>query len=283
MGAGLAVAAALCYGICHFINGVLSRRTPGIAVGTLAQVGGTAIVAAAAPFFPASHVSLGSLGWGALSGVGSASLPFLYRGMGKGQISVVSPVSELSASALPVIFGLAIGERLHALAAAGVLISFPAIWLAARPSQPDAGPGGAKPRARVASGVLDGLLGGAGVAVNWVALSRVAPAAGLWPLVLSRVVSLAVMIIIAAAMGVPLQAPRRVFSRAAIAGAFGTAGTGLYMFATRLDLISIVSVITALYPAIPVILATAVLKERLRPWQMTGLGLAAAALILLSI
>lgn len=52
----------------------------------------------------------------------------------------------------------------------------------------------------MATGVIDGLIGGSGVALTWVALSQVPLEAGLWPLVLSRAVSLAVMMLIARQM-----------------------------------------------------------------------------------
>lgn len=292
----LPMLAALCYGVCHFVNGMLSRRTPGMAIGALAQIGGSAIVVLAAPFFPAPHVTAVSLGWGALSGVGSASLAFLYRGMERGKISVVSPVSEVTASLLPVVFGLVIGERFGAIGVAGVVLSLLAIWLVSRarpagdsgsPSAgPSAGPGAApapsatKPRRAI--GVGDGLLGGAGVALTWVALSEVAPAAGLWPLVVSRLVSLVVMAQMCRSLRVPLRTTPGVLAVASVAGALGTVATGLYMFAARIGLVSIASVITALYPAIPVALAMLILKERLTGKQLTGLALAAVAVVLLA-
>lgn len=290
----LSVLAALSYGLCHFLNGALSRKAPGIAIGALAQVGGSAIVIFVAPFFPAPHVTGVSLAWGALSGVGSAGLAFLYRGMERGQISVVSPVSEVSASVLPVIFGLVIGERFQLLGAVGIVLSLFAILLvsrvqSARTSVPQgSGPGAAaspesRTRApRATAGVADGLLGGAGVALTWVALSQVTSGAGLWPLVVSRLVSLAVMALLARQLGVPLRTTPRVLAMASVAGALGTVGTGLYMFATRLGLVSIASVITALYPVIPVALATIILRERLSAKQIAGLILAAVAVALLA-
>jgi len=67
-------------------------------------------------------VTLSVPAWGALSGVGSAGLAFLYRGMQRGRISVVSPVSELAATVLPVLFGIAIGERLIPIVLATIVL-----------------------------------------------------------------------------------------------------------------------------------------------------------------
>ncbi|MBO0819239.1 MAG: DMT family transporter [Nocardiopsaceae bacterium] len=282
----LSLLAAVCYGVCHFVNGVLSRRASGLAIGALAQIGGTLIVLPAVPLYPASHVSPAALGWGALSGVGSAGLAFLYRGMERGQISVVEPVSELTASALPVGFGIAIGQALSPASVAGIAVTFPALWLASRTRRP-AGPGGRRLRpaggAGMASGILDGLTGGAGVALTWIALSRASPAAGLWPLALSRAVSLAIMLVIAWRMRAPLRVSRPTLLVAYVAGAIGTVATGLYMFAARAEPIAVASVITGFYPLIPVVAAVLFVKERLGVPQLAGLVLAGAAIVLLAL
>jgi uncharacterized membrane protein len=64
-------------------------------------------------------------------------------------------------------------------------------------------------------------------------------------------------------------------------GDFGA--NAIYLVAVREGLLSIVAPIAALYPVSTVLLALAVDKERVRPIQVAGLGLAAAALVLTAI
>ena len=55
----------------------------------------------------------------------------LYRGLARGQMSVVGPVSAVGAAVVPAAAGIAMGERPGVLAVAGVLVALPAIVLAA--------------------------------------------------------------------------------------------------------------------------------------------------------
>jgi drug/metabolite transporter (DMT)-like permease len=71
MGEALALGAALCFGITDFVSALLARRVHSIAVALVAQLGGTALILVAAVAVPASSVTVGALGWGALSGVGT--------------------------------------------------------------------------------------------------------------------------------------------------------------------------------------------------------------------
>jgi drug/metabolite transporter (DMT)-like permease len=67
------------------------------------------------------------------------------------------------------------------------------------------------------------------------------------------------------------------------AGALGTIAIALYTLATREQLLSLAVVLTALYPAIPVLLGVTVLHERLSRAQTIGLVCAAAAIALISV
>lgn len=296
VGEALALAAATCYGITHFANGLLARRAHGVAVAVFAQAGGTVLMLVLVLGVPGGAPSGAALGWGALSGVGAGlGMAFLYRGLGRGRMSVVVPVSDVNAAAIPVVAGITLlAERPSPLAIGGIAIALPAIWLISRggradaePQQPDtahtAAGSGTMVRTRRTAGVTDGLLGGAGVALTWIALSQVPAGTGLWPLVASRVVSVAAILPLAAATRTPLRLPAAIAAPAGAMGAVGTVATLLYMLATRDQLLAIAAVLSALYPAIPVLLALGLLRERLTATQTVGLGCAAAAVSLVAL
>ena len=76
--------------------------------------------------------SLRAVAWGLASGLaGGAGTLMLYRGLARGQMSVVGPVSAVAAAGVPVAVGIALGERPGVLALAGVLVALPAIVLVA--------------------------------------------------------------------------------------------------------------------------------------------------------
>ncbi|MGH3588853.1 MAG: EamA family transporter [Pseudonocardia sp.] len=275
MGEALALTAALCFGVTDFAAALLARRVHSAAVALVAQSGGTVLVLGAAALVAAPAVSPGALGWGALSGIGTGiGVAFLFRGMGNGQLTVVVPLSDVGGVVLPVLVGvLLLDERPSALAWLGIAAAAPALWLITRV-------GRGRPSA---AGSVDGLLSGLGFALQFVALVPVDPAAGLWPLVASRVASVMTTLPVVLAARAPLRMPRRLAFGSLATGAIGTLAIACYTLATRQQILAVAVVLTALYPAVPVLLGLAVLGERVTWRQGAGLGLAAASVGLIAL
>lgn len=275
----LALASALAYGLSDFLGGLLSRRASPWVIAVLAQAAGAVAltVVAAGAGGAASGVDLL---WGAVSGVGSGlGTYFLYRGLGGGLMNVVAPLSAVGAAVLPVVAGVAIGERPAALAWVGIACALPAIWLVSRTgteSPATAGPAGA--------GVRDGLLAGAGFGVLFFALGQVSADAGLWPLTLGQGVAVVVLAVGAVLARASARAvPRRLVAGALGVGLFAAAATMLYQLAVRGELVSVTAVLTSLYPALTVLLAAIFLHERIHRVQALGLALAAVAVALVAL
>jgi drug/metabolite transporter (DMT)-like permease len=278
MGDALALASAVFFGATHFLSALLSRRVDSTAVALHAQLGGTVMILIAALIVPASSVSAATLGWGALSGIGTGiGVTFLYRGLSTGQLSVVVPLSDVAAVLLPVLVGvLLLGERPSLLSWLGIAAAAPALWLVSRAPCDPAREG------RTATGTADGLVAGLGFALQFIALARVDAEAGLWPLVASRLSSVLAVMPLAVTAHAALRMSRRHLLGAAGTGALGTLAIVLYTLATRQQLLALAVVLTALYPVIPVVLGLTVLRERVTPSQTTGLALAAAAIAVIA-
>lgn len=265
MGVLLALASAVAYGLADFFGGVLSRRAHYGTIALVGQLAGLLFALAVAPFVPADP-GLADFGWGALSGVGTGlGMSFLYRGLARGDMSVVVPVSAVVGVALPVIVSVAVlGERPTLVAWAGIVVALPALWLVAH------GSGDGKPAA-----LGDALVASVGFAVQYLALAQAG--GGLWPIVAGRV---------AAALVVSPMARRRIPVRvglgAAACGGIAASALICYLLATRLSLDVIAVVLSSLYPAIPVLLGITVLRERLSAWQSVGLVAAGVAVGLLA-
>jgi drug/metabolite transporter (DMT)-like permease len=273
MGEALALGAALCFGITDFASALLARRVHSAVVALVAQLGGTALILGAALLVPAPSVTAAAMGWGALSGIGTGiGVAFLFRGMGVGQLAVVVPLSDVAGVVGPVLVGvLLLGERPTALCWLGIAVAAPALWLVTHV-------GRGRPSAR---GSVDGLVSGLGFALQFVALAPVDPAAGLWPLVASRIAS--VVAILPMISRAPLRMPRRLALAALASGAIGTLAITCYTLATREQLLTVTVVLAALYPVVPVLLGLTVLRERISRAQTAGLGLAGAAVGLIAL
>ncbi|GAA2288438.1 multidrug transporter [Streptomyces ruber] len=276
MGELLALLSALCFGVTHFVNGVVSRRHDGLTVALHAQLGGTALGLSLALFMGGGSATLADYGWGALSGVGTGvGVAFLYRAMSTGAMSVVVPVSDVGAVALPVLVGVCVlGERPALPAWVGIAAVLPALWLVSQ-SSPEPGD---ERQGAVSAGVPSALVASLGFGVQFLAMAQVGTDSGLWPVVLSRVVSVAVIAAVLGSYGAGWELTGRPWAATVAAGALGTLAIVLYLEATRQQLMAVATVLSALYPAIPVVLALVLLRERLNRRQAAGLVFAALAI-----
>ncbi|GHB46913.1 multidrug transporter [Streptomyces viridiviolaceus] len=273
MGALLALASAVCYGVVDFAGGLLSRRVHFAAVTFLGQLGGLVLGLGAALLVTADAVRPADLLWGALSGAGSGTaMHFLNRGLSRGAMSVVVPVSAVTGVALSVVCGvLVLGDRPHAVAWLGILVTVPALWLV---SGGGTGPGPA---------VADGLLASAGVAVQYLALGQAGPGSGLWPVAAGRVAAVLLLLPGAVRHAGRLRLPPGRCAEALVIGAGAALGLILYLLAAQRQLLSVAVVLASLYPALPVVLGLALLHERITRRQAVGLIGAAAATVLLTL
>lgn len=295
MGVALALGAALAYGVADFAGGFLSRRTPAIAVAFYSQVAAAVLVvllALLADVYWPSTPTVAALGWGAVSGVGAGvGLTLLYRGLAAGRMSQVSPASAMTSAILPVFVAAGLGERVSTIAIAGISVAVPAIVLVTR--SPSAGSsdgwchGGtvrlSSGRWRLASGVRDGVIAGIGFAVGFVALARIPEGTGLWPIAVAEVASVPIVILLAAVTRTSMRVSISMMPSLAVVGAVAAGALVLYLYSTRVESLSVVVVVTSLYPAITVLLAALLIGERIRRDQWTGLACAALAVTLLAL
>lgn len=273
----LGLLAAVAYGTSDFAAGLASRRfAPGPVTG-VAQALGLITAAAAVLLFPGVGPRAAVLGWGAVSGLGSAlGTLSLYHGLSVARMSVVAALSAVLTAVIPAIVGLALGDHLTIGAAAGIVIAIPAIGLVSWQPQ-------SAERSAARAGLLYGALAGLGFALLFIALDRAGTRAGAWPLIPGQVVAL-LLIAPFAYRGLPRAGrPSRATGALALgAGVLGGAANLLFLAATGHGQLAIVAVLTALYPAVTVLLARALLSERWTRLQACGLLTAAAAIVLVT-
>ncbi|MFE5812585.1 EamA family transporter [Streptomyces sp. NPDC056479] len=129
----------------------------------------------------------------------------------------------------------------------------------------------------------DGLLAGAGVAVQYLALGRAGPSSGLWPVAAGRVAAVLVLLPVAAGYGRELRLPARRCAQALLIGAGAALGLILYLLAAQRQLPAVAVVLASLYPALPVILGFALVHEPLTVRRAIGPAGAAMATVLLTL
>lgn len=271
----LGLAAALTYGAADFLGALATKSTKVFTVVFLSQVLGSGLLMVTLPFFLDTPLSQSALAWGALAGVaGAVGVALFYQGLSVGRMGAVAPITGVEAAAVPVIFGLIEGERPSVLALAGVFVALGAVALVSSSPKTD-------PETRVARGSRlppgVGLALAAGLAFGafFILLDSAGDDSGLWPLVGARISSIATIAIgLLATKGFERPA-RTALPAIAGAGILDVAANLFFLLATRQGLLSIVAVLTSMYPATTVVLARFVLNERFHRTQLVGLGLAA--------
>jgi drug/metabolite transporter (DMT)-like permease len=276
MAALLALSAAVAYGVGDFLGGVAARRVPPTAVVLWSHVVGLVMLASAAPLVggePTARALVIGAAAGLLGGTGVA---LFYRGLAVGAMSVVAPIAALLSAAVPVVAGLATGERPSLPALGGIAMALGAVVLVSREA-PHVRPGPLRwqaPALAVAAGLAFGLF--------FVAIDRAGSDAGIWPLVGARAASVSLFAGLGVARITSASLPRGVAVPAVACGVLDAGANVLYLLALHHGLLSVVSVLTALYPAGTVLLARQVLGEHLAPVQRAGLGIAAVAAVLIA-
>jgi uncharacterized membrane protein len=281
----LGLAAALGYGLSDFVGGVVSRRVHYSLVAVIAASTALALTTVGllvtSPPSPTAQAVL----WGAASGLGGGfGGLMLYRGLSLGRMGVVAPLSALGTAALPVIVGVALGDRPSVLAWVGVVLALPAIWLVSTSDTPGEEP--TTGRAPLAEGVVDGLLAGVGFAVLLIGLGLAGDGAGLWPVVAGETSSVILLVVVMIGTLRRLDDKRlspRDVGGAALVGVLAAIGAVTYFFATHEGMLAIVAVITSLYPAATVGMSAVFLHEAITRRQGVGLALAGAAVILIAV
>lgn len=270
----LALGAALAYGLSDFVGGVVSQRVSAWTVALVAQLGGGIVVLVAGLLLP-GHPTATDLGWALVAGVANGfGTAFLYRGLSSGRMGVVAPVSGVGAAMVPVLAGVGLGERPVPLVWLGIVLALPGIWLVSR--EPGSTASGDVPRA-AAGGLGDGLLAGLGFGLLFVALAQIGEDAGLLPLALNQAVGGLVVVAVAMSLRQPWLPRRPLAAVGAVSGVLGATATLAFMIASHGAYLSVTAVITSLYPAFTVLLASTVLREPIHRSQGVGMVLCGVA------
>ena len=285
MAALLALLSALVWGVGDFVGGFASRRSTALQ---------TLVITTPAGFVAVLPVALllgGNAADSVLPGVaaglaGGLGILLLYAALSIGPMGVLSPMSAVLSAAIPVVAGLARGERPGPWAYLGMALAVVAIvTVGLEPSSPTDD----ERHQRVSLRAL--LLGvGAGVGIGlFFTFVALAPAdAGLYPAVFARGTSSVLLVVLGVGHALIRHVDlvprvRIVQGQAVLAGVLDIAANALYVLATHTGLLSVVAVLGALYPAATVLLARLILAERLRRAQSFGMATALAASALLAL
>ena len=271
MGIILGLVSGVTWGLADFCGGFASRRMSAVTVAAVSQMAGLVVVAAALLVARPDMPSWGALGLGALGGLcGGLGVLAFYRALAVGTMSLIAPISALGAG-VPVVFGLLDGERPSTLAFAGALLALAGAVLASK------APGHATRK-----GLGLAVVAALGFGGFFVLITPAADTSVLWAGLSTKMASVPVLALLCLTSGAGFRVGKGLWRFVLMSGVLDVLANLAYAAATTHGLLSIVSVLSGLYPVSTVILAQVVLKERLSPGQGAGVGAALAGVALIA-
>ena len=276
MTAFLALTSAAIIGGVDFFGGLISRRLPPVRVAALVQVAGLLCAIPAAFLFDWERVTAGDIGWSLVSGATvGLGLGLFYTALARGVISLVAPVTGAVGATIPVIWDFTRGEIPGTPAVVGIVLAIAAIVIV---SLATGAHGGGDDTRAILIGIGAGVLFG----VFFVTYSLTDSDAGLWPVPISRIASAVVLLGAALVLTRGVRVPTRDLPPIGLLGLLEVIGAALLLVALQRGPVSVAVVLASLYPVTTVLLAAALLRERLTRPQLAGVALALIAVALVS-
>jgi drug/metabolite transporter (DMT)-like permease len=285
----LGLSSSLFWGLGDFLGGLQSRRVRVLAVLLVSQASGLVAIALGIAIARPQSPPLVDLWPAAAAGLaGAIALSAFYRALAIGTMSIVAPVSATGA-AVPVVVGIAGGDRPAALQLAGIIAAVVGVVLASRElDEPQKGSGlgvVARPdpgRVPERTSIALALVAALGFGTFFVGMDAGADASVPWALVTNRIASVSAVLLVVTAARVPLPGSPRRLAPLVLVGLLDAGANGLYAWGTTEGLVSVVAVLGSLYPVITVLLARAILGERVRRVQEVGIVAALAGVALIA-
>ncbi len=289
------VTAALIYGSADFLGGISSRRISPLRVTAIGAASGLVILFAIEPFL-GGRWSWEALVYGGISGItGALAISLLYACLAIGPMSILSPLTALVSAFVPLMAGVFRGERLPFFGYVAIGIALVAVVLVGFVKEE----GAVRPSLKA---LIMAIGSGSMIGAFLILIDLTPDDAGLVPLIANRAVNGIVMFAVVGAVALwiraratavvpaatqPNVAPATVgmlspgwragFWFAVAAGVVDATANAMLLLGLRLGDLTVMSVLTALYPAGTIILAAIVLRERIAPVQVVGLILALIA------
>jgi drug/metabolite transporter (DMT)-like permease len=272
----LALAASLAWGFADFGAGVGARRLPVLAVATIGQTAGLLLAGAVVLATSEATPSRTQVAWAAFAGlIGVIGIGAFYRALAIGTMGIVGPITA-TAAVVPLVYALARGERPSALQGAGVGLAIVGVIAASLEHVPE------RAGRRFGIGVGLALIAALSFGGSLIGLSRAAPGGTGWAVFTMRATVVPLVLIAVLVLKPRLPGSSRAWLLLAGVGIGDTGATLLYGAASTRGLLSVVSVLSSLYPIVIVVLARVLLAERVARPQLAGVALALTGVALIS-
>jgi drug/metabolite transporter (DMT)-like permease len=265
--------ASCSWGAADFSGGVATRRAPVGSVVVATQAIGLVLFIVLAAALPQPFPSLPDLVWDGAAGVAdTVGLLAFYRALAVGRMGIAAPITAVLTAATPTLFGAFFQGLPQPLQLAGFVLAVLAVWLLSRSEATSGHPTGR------GLAVLAGLsFGGFLILIDQGAHTTI-----FWPLAVARTVSLLFLLMSILLRRQQVLPTRTALLPVVVAGLLDAGGSICFVLATHAGRLDVATILSSLYPAITVLLAALILREKVRRLQAIGILLALVASSLIS-
>jgi drug/metabolite transporter (DMT)-like permease len=273
---------ALIFGGADFVGGLAAKRISPVRVTAVSALTGFFVMLLALAVFGGVW-SPEAVILGVVSGItGAAAIGLLYACLAIGPMSILSPLTAVISAVVPATWALAQGDRLSTLGYVAIGLALVAVVLVGFVPEK----GAVRPSLR---GLLMAIGSGTLIGAFLIMFDATPDDSGLVPMVVNRAANSTTMFLVVAVLAlVVARRPRTLavtqsrgwrpgLALAVTAGVVDSIANVLLLLGLRIGELSVMSVLTAMYPAGTILLAATVLRERIAPVQWVGLVLALAA------
>jgi drug/metabolite transporter (DMT)-like permease len=275
IGVLFAITSAAIWGGGDFSGGLATRRSGQFQVLAVSAFSGMALLLVCAAVWGESFPAWPGIIWPMLAGAaGAVGLACLYRALSMGHTASVAPTSAVIGAGLPVVFSIFTIGLPAPLRMAGFVLAFAGIWLVSRPADAETSVS--------RQGFLLACAAGVGFGLFFILIAQGPADRVFTPLVISRSVTFCVAFIL-------LRATRQPFPSftanpiALLAGVLDAGGNVFFLLARQFTRLDIAVVLSSLYPASTVILASLLLKEKASRAQWAGAALCLLAIVCITV
>lgn len=283
----LGLLTAVTYGAADFFAAIASRKIRVVEVTALASLSGLIVLTILLPFMGGSF-SPDAFFWGLMGGLSSVvALLCLYASLALGPISIISPLGALVSAIVPAVIGVSfLGESFSVLGWVAIAIALVAVVLVGFvPGENVTLP---KPRA-----IMLAIGAGIGIGIAVSSLARSPHDSGIAPIIIMRTTAALLLGAIVLLTAIRQKNSAAGFERTPLtskilltiigAGALDAGANIFFTLASRTGSLTVVGVLTALYPLGTILLARLVLKEHVATTQKIGIALTLTASLLLAL
>jgi drug/metabolite transporter (DMT)-like permease len=268
------LAASLSWGAGDFSGGLATRRAQVLSVVIAAYAVGLVLLISLALIWSEPFPTTLDITWGSVAGLaGAVGLVAFYQALSVGRMGIIAPIAAMLSAAVPVLFGAFFEGLPGLLQLIGFVLAFIAVGLIS-------GLGVVKGRPK---GLGLALLAGLGFGSFFILISRVSHGAVFWPLAAARLSSFLFLLAVVLFRRQMILPDKSVLPVVFLAGALDVAGNVFFVLATHDGRLDVAAILSSLYPAVTVLLASIILKERVTRLQAIGIFVALVAIPLISV